>query len=109
MPEPLFRKVDCLSVRVPDLDAALAFYSEPLGHELIWRSNTAAGLRLPDSEAELVVHTDNRPMETDLTVPPAAVRRWSASRLPEGPSSKARSRSRLACARSCPTRGATST
>ena len=64
----LFRKVDCLSLPVPDLDAALAFYSKHLGHELIWRSSTAAGLRLPDSNAELVLHTDNRPAETDLSV-----------------------------------------
>ena len=65
---PLFRKVDCLSIPVPDLDAALAFYSERLGHELIWRSSKAAGLKLPDSNAELVLHTDDRLLETDLSV-----------------------------------------
>jgi len=64
----LFRKIDCLSLPVTDLDAALAFYSAKLGHELIWRSRTAAGLRLPDSNAELVLHTDTRPLETDLSV-----------------------------------------
>ena len=36
---PLFGKVDCLSIPVPDLDAALTFYSANLGHELIWRSS----------------------------------------------------------------------
>ena len=45
----LFRKVDCLSIPVPDLDAALSFYSRQLGHEL-------------------VLHTDGRPLETDLSV-----------------------------------------
>jgi len=77
MTAPLFKRVDCLSIPVSDLDAALAFYSGKLGHELIWRSNTAAGLRLPDSNAELVLHTGDRPMETDLTVdsvPDALVR-----------------------------------
>jgi len=77
MTAPLFKRVDCLSIPVSDLDAALAFYSGQLGHELIWRSNTAAGLRLPDSNAELVLHTGDRPMETDLTVdsvPEALVR-----------------------------------
>ena len=68
MTAPLFKKVDCFSIPVPDLDAALAFYSANLGHELIWRSNTAAGLSLPGSNAELVLHTGDRPMETDLTV-----------------------------------------
>ena len=64
----LFRKVDCLSLPVPDLDRALAFYRDQLGHELRWRSGTAAGLGLPESEAELVLHAEPRPMETDLLV-----------------------------------------
>jgi len=66
MTTPLFRKIDCLSIPVPDLDAAVAFYSANLGHELIWRSRMAVGLRLPGSNAELVLHADNRPMEADL-------------------------------------------
>ena len=64
----VFRKVDCISLPVEDLDSALGFYRDSLGHQLIWRDKTAAGLRLPDSNAELVLHTDARPMETDLTV-----------------------------------------
>jgi catechol 2,3-dioxygenase-like lactoylglutathione lyase family enzyme len=72
----LFRKVDCHSI--PDLDAALAFYRDGLGHELIWRDDSAAGLRLPDSDAELVLHTEKRPIETDLLVTsvPAAISRF---------------------------------
>jgi len=58
MGEPLFRRVDCLRIAVPDLAAALAFYRDGLGHELIWRSSTAAGLRLPESSAEIVLHTE---------------------------------------------------
>ena len=81
MTTPLFRKVDCLSLPVPDLDAALAFYCERLGHSLIWRSRTAAGLTLPGSSAELVLHTDDRPMETDLAVDsvPVALARFTAA------------------------------
>ena len=54
------------------------FYRDGLGHELIWRDDSAAGLRLPDSDAELVLHTDERPMETDLLVAsvPAAIGRF---------------------------------
>jgi lactoylglutathione lyase len=70
--EPLFLKVDCLSLPVADLEAALAFYRDRLGHELIWRTPTAAGLRLADGPAELVLRTDGRPPETDLTVASAA-------------------------------------
>jgi len=81
MTTPLFRKVDCLSLPVPDLDAALAFYSTNLGHQLIWRTARAAGLKLPGSSAELVLHTDDRPMETDLAVDsvPEALARFTAA------------------------------
>ena len=89
MTTPLFRKIDCLSIPVPDLDAAVAFYSAKLGHEVIWRTRTAVGLRLPGSNAELVLHSDNRPMETDLavdSVPEALARFISAGgRVLTGP------------------------
>lgn len=77
----LFNRIDCLSLPVPDLEEALAFYSCELGHELIWRTGTSAGLRLPDSDAELVLHTDDRPMETDLAVEsvPEALDRFTAA------------------------------
>lgn len=73
--KPLFHKVDCHSLPVPDLDAGISFYTS-LGHELIWRDDRGAGLRLPDCDAELVLHTDDRPIETDFTVGsvPAAVK-----------------------------------
>jgi lactoylglutathione lyase len=66
--KPLIRKVDCLRLYVPDLEAGLAFYRDRLGHELIWRSGTAAGLRLPDTDAELVIQTEEQRQEVDLLV-----------------------------------------
>ncbi len=65
---PLFRKVDCIRIPVPDLAAGLAFYRDGLGHALIWRTPTAAGLRMPQTDAELVLHTEGSEMETDLLV-----------------------------------------
>lgn len=67
-PEPLFRKVDSLQLPVPDLEAALAFYRDQLGHRVIWRSETAVGLRLPDTDAEIVIQTERPEIETDLLV-----------------------------------------
>ena len=85
----LFRKLDCLSMPVDDLDVALAFYRDELGHELIWRDERAAGLRLPESDAELVLHLDPRGAETDLLVDsvPAAVERFvgAGGRVVAGP------------------------
>jgi predicted enzyme related to lactoylglutathione lyase len=53
---------------VSDLETGLAFYCDTLGHELIWRTDNAAGLRLPDSEAELVLQTERPEPEIDLKV-----------------------------------------
>jgi orotate phosphoribosyltransferase len=68
MPAPLIRKVDCVSLPVASLDDALAFYRDRLGHRLIWRTVSACGLRLADSETELVLHTDRRPPAAELLV-----------------------------------------
>ena len=65
---PIIRKVDCLRLYVSDLEAGLSFYRDRLGHELIWRTQTAAGLRLPESEAELVIQTEDQRQEVDLLV-----------------------------------------
>lgn len=65
---PLLRKVDCVRLYVPDLEAGLAFYRDRLGHALIWRTATAAGLRLPETDAELVIQTEEQRQETDLLV-----------------------------------------
>jgi predicted enzyme related to lactoylglutathione lyase len=66
--KPLIRKVDCLRLYVPDLEEGLSFYRDRLGHELIWRSATAAGLRMPDTDAELVIQTEEERQEIDLLV-----------------------------------------
>jgi lactoylglutathione lyase len=69
MPAPLIRKVDCVSFPVGDLAEALVFYRDRLGHELVWRTPSAAGLRLPESDAELVLHTEKgRPPAAELLV-----------------------------------------
>ena len=46
--DPLLRKVDCVQIPVPDLDAGLRFYRDGLGLELKWRHATQAGLRLDE-------------------------------------------------------------
>lgn len=64
----LFKKIDCLLLPVPDLNEALGFYRDKLGHELVWRTKTAAGLRLSESDTELVLHTEFEESETDILV-----------------------------------------
>lgn len=78
---PVFRKLDCYSLAVDDLDAAIAFYAR-LGHRMLWRDGgLSAGMGLPDSDGELVLHTDRRPFETCLLVDsvPEAIARITAN------------------------------
>jgi lactoylglutathione lyase len=65
--EPLFQKIDCLALPVPNLDEAVEFYGA-LGHKLKWRAETSAAFSLPNSTAELIVMTDRSVRETDITV-----------------------------------------
>lgn len=67
MTDALLRKIDCHLLRASDLDAAIEFYHRRLGQKLLWKSDVAAGFEMPDTDAELVVHTALRP-ETDLLV-----------------------------------------
>ena len=68
MTKPLFQSLDCLNLPVPDLEEALEFYRDKLGHSLIWKTDNSAGLRLHNDEAELVIRTEKRPPETDISV-----------------------------------------
>jgi predicted enzyme related to lactoylglutathione lyase len=67
-PKPLIQKLDCVRFSVPDLESGLAFYRDRLGHELIWRTDEMVGLRMPDSDAEIVLHTRSQEPEIDFKV-----------------------------------------
>ena len=64
----LFKDIDCLQIPVPDIEAGLAFYRDALGHALIWRTATAAGLQMADSASEIVVQTERPELEANLSV-----------------------------------------
>lgn len=87
--KPLFLKVDCLALPVKDLEAALAFYRDRLGHSLVWRTKTSAGLRIGDGPSELVLRESRDPPETDILVESAeeAARRFvqAGGRIVAGP------------------------
>jgi predicted enzyme related to lactoylglutathione lyase len=67
-PKPLLAKVDGVQLAVPDLEAALAFYRDRLGHEVIWRTDRAVGLRLSASDTELVLQRERSAPEVDWLV-----------------------------------------
>ena len=62
------------------MEEGLAFYRDRLGHELIWRRGTSAGLRLPETDAELVLQAERPGLHVDFLVDDAdeAARRFSA-------------------------------
>ena len=71
MGDPLLQKVDCIMLHVPDVDAALRFYRDELGHELVWRhGDKAAAVRL--GESELVLNAERKEAEVDIEVGSAA-------------------------------------
>ena len=57
----ILRKVDAVTVRVPDIDAGIRFYVGVLSHRVKWRNDAVgqAGLELPDGDSELVLTTEH--------------------------------------------------
>ena len=53
---------------LPDLDAGLAFYRDGLGLSLVWRAEDVVGLRMPGTDAEIVLRTQPGQAEIDLLV-----------------------------------------
>ena len=60
--------VDCITLPVPDIEAALRFYRDRLGHGLVWRTGKAAGLSFGDGKTEIVLRENPDPPETDIKV-----------------------------------------
>jgi lactoylglutathione lyase len=57
----LLRKIDCVMIQVDDLERAAAYYTRVFGLQRAWTRLTQIGLRMPETDAEIVLHT-----ETDL-------------------------------------------
>jgi len=55
----IFRRVEAVTVPVPDLEVGPRFYGQPSGHRLKWRNDAVgqAGLKLLDGDSELVLTT----------------------------------------------------
>ena len=68
MIKPLMQKVDCIRLYVSDLNSGLQFYRDQLGLKLIWKTDQAIGLRMPNDVTEIVLHTEEKMPEIDLKV-----------------------------------------
>jgi len=58
---PLLRKIDCVMIRVPDLDTGARFYEQTCGLRRLWSDASSVGLGMSETDAEIVVHTMNLP------------------------------------------------
>jgi predicted enzyme related to lactoylglutathione lyase len=54
----MLRKIDCVMIRVDDLDAAAAYYADAFGLRPLWRDASQVGLGFPETDAEIVLHTE---------------------------------------------------
>ena len=52
----MFKKIDCVMIRVDDVAAGEKFYSEVFGLKPLWREGGAVGLGFPETDAEIVLH-----------------------------------------------------
>ena len=68
MAKALFHNIDCIMLAVNDLEAALEFYRDKLGHKLVWRTDAAAGLAFGDGVTEIVLRQLDHGNETDIKV-----------------------------------------
>lgn len=57
----MFKKIDCVMIRVPDVQTAMTYYADVFGLRPSWWSERSAGLVFPESDTEIVVHC-----ETDI-------------------------------------------
>ncbi len=51
----MLRKIDCVLLRVKDLEAAVAYYQDVFGLRLKWRNGSQVGLGMPEMDAEIVL------------------------------------------------------
>lgn len=54
----MLRKIDCVMVRVEDVEAAARYYTEVFGLRPVWRNAGSVGLAFPETDAEIVLHSD---------------------------------------------------
>jgi lactoylglutathione lyase len=54
----MLRKIDCVMIRVDDLEAAVAYYTSVFGLRPVWQDDVSVGLAFPETDAEVVLHHD---------------------------------------------------
>jgi predicted enzyme related to lactoylglutathione lyase len=63
----MLRKIDCVMIRVDDVEAAATYYTEVFGLRPNWSGDESVGLVFPESDAEIVLHSNpNMPSSVEV-------------------------------------------
>jgi lactoylglutathione lyase len=54
----MLRKIDCVMIRVADVDLSAAYYAKVFGLRPKWSGEGAVGLVFPETDAEIVLHRE---------------------------------------------------
>jgi predicted enzyme related to lactoylglutathione lyase len=54
----MFKKIDCVMIRVDDVSSAEKFYADVFGLKPLWRDGSAVGMGMPETDAEIVLHNN---------------------------------------------------
>ena len=54
----MFKKIDCVMIRVDDVVAGEKFYSDVFGLKPVWREAGSVGMGMPETDAEIVLHNN---------------------------------------------------
>jgi Glyoxalase/Bleomycin resistance protein/Dioxygenase superfamily len=54
----MLKKIDCIMIRVEDVEAAASYYADVFGLHRRWSDEVSIGLGFEESDAEVVIHHD---------------------------------------------------
>src|SRR5262245_29521544 len=55
----MLKKIDCVMIFADDMETATKFYIEVFGLRRLWQDESAVGLGFPETDAEIVLHTNS--------------------------------------------------
>jgi lactoylglutathione lyase len=55
----ILKKIDCVMLRVDDLEKAADYYVTVFGLKRVWQSADSVGLMMAETDAEIVLHTND--------------------------------------------------
>jgi lactoylglutathione lyase len=63
----MLRKIDCVMLKVAELEKAAAYYETVFGLKRLWQDEHSVGMGMPETDAEIVLH-NHADLPKDLNV-----------------------------------------